>query len=137
MVKKEDSKKYRQKYPDKLKQERKRKENKLYKQRHPEKVKEQRKRYLNRKVRKRLENEPDYLNKLNGKLLGEFDRLTRLLYDEQLPKYCEICGGIIDLQIHHMSYIYPIAKKDIIRLCKRCHTLEHQKLHPLKTREGP
>ena len=116
--------------------ERRRKDKVLYRQRHPEKIKEQRKRYLDRKVRKRIESEPDYFKTLSGKLLGEFDRLTRLLFDNQLPRYCEICGGITDLQIHHMSYIYPIEKKDIIRLCRRCHILEHQKLHPLKTREG-
>ena len=109
---------------------------KLYNQRHPEKVKEQRKRYLDRKIKKKLAVEPKYLDKLSGKLLAEFDRLTRLLFDDQLPRYCEICGGIEVLNIHHMQYIYPIQKKHIIRLCHRCHILEHQKLHPLTEREG-
>ena len=109
---------------------------KLYNQRHPEKVKEQRKRYLDRKIKKRIEEEPEYLNKLSGRLLSEFDKLTRLLYDSQLPRYCEICGGITDIQIHHMQYIYPIQLKHLIRLCRRCHNLEHQKLHPLTEREG-
>lgn len=116
--------------------ERRRKDKRLYCQRHPEKIKEERKRYLDRKVKKKITENPEYLETLTGKLLGEFDKLTRLLFDEQLPRHCEICGGINDLHIHHMSYIYPIKKDDLIRLCRRCHILEHQKLHPLKTREG-
>lgn len=61
---------------------------------------------------------------------NEFSRLTRCLFDNKLPKICKNCGELEDLQIHHINYDYPIKKKYLVRLCRRCHVLEHQRLHP-------
>ena len=106
-------------------------ERKRYRLRHPDKVKDEKRRYLDRKIKKKIKENPNILENLRTKLLQDFDKLTRITFDDSLPKHCEICGLTVDLHIHHMQYIYPIQTKHLIRLCRRCHTLEHQKLHPL------
>ena len=103
-------------------------QNRTWKQRHPEMVKQQRIRYLDKKIHKEIDENPEYLDKLKGKLLYEFDRLTRLMFKSVLPDFCENCGATEDLHIHHKQYVYPIVKEDLIRLCRRCHIEEHQKV---------
>lgn len=112
-----------------------REQKRRYRQKYPEKVKEKRIRYLDKKIRKRLEQEPEYLDKLKGKLLMQFDRLTRLMFKDKLPRICQECKAEEDLHIHHIRYVYPINPKDLMVLCRRCHILEHQREPPLK-REG-
>ena len=108
----------------------KREQTKRYRKRHPEKVKEMRIKYLDRKLQKRIEKDNSYLDKLKGKLLSDFDRLTRLMFRDKLEKECQDCGSFEDLHIHHKQYKYPIVKKDLVVLCRRCHHLEHQRVHP-------
>jgi len=107
-----------------------REQNKRYRKKYPEKVKEQKRKYLDRKLQKRIKEDPKYLDKLKGKLLMDFDRLTRLMFRDKLERKCQDCGSIEDLHIHHKQYKYPIVKKDLVVLCRRCHHLEHQRIHP-------
>lgn len=107
-----------------------------YKKKYPEKVREQKQRYLDRKLRKAIKENPLYLEKLKGKLLSEFDRLTRLIFHELLPKRCEICLTTSDIHIHHLRYSFPIEKNDLIRLCRKCHIREHQRPIPITEREA-
>ncbi len=106
-----------------------REQRRRYNQRHPEKVREHRRKYLDRKLQKRIKEDPNYLDKLKGKLLSDFDRLTRLMFRDKLERKCQDCGSIEDLHIHHKQYKYPIIKKDLVVLCRRCHYLEHQRVH--------
>lgn len=106
-----------------------------YRKKYPEKIKDERRKYLDKKLRKEIKENPEVLEKIKGKLLSQFDKLTRLTFDDKLPKRCEDCGISVDLHIHHMQYVYPIELKHLIRLCRRCHVLEHQKLHPRKERD--
>lgn len=101
-----------------------------YRKKHPEKIKAQRIRYLDKQLRKRIEEEPAYLDKLKGKLLSDFDRLTRLMFKDKLERKCQDCGSIEDLNIHHKQYKFPIVKEDLVVLCRRRHVLEHQRVHP-------
>ena len=107
-----------------------REQRRRYNKRHPEKVKEHRMKYLDRKLQKRIKENPNYINKLKGKLLGDFNRLTRLMFKDKLERKCQDCGSFEDLHIHHKQYKYPIVKKDLVVLCRRCHHLEHQRVHP-------
>lgn len=95
-----------------------------YKAKHPEKVRAEKRAYLDRKFR----NDPERMKKLEGKIRSEFGKLTRLMYDEVLPKSCENCGATEDLHIHHKRYVYPIEREDIVRLCRRCHVEWHQRI---------
>ena len=100
------------------------KQNARYRKRHPEKIREQRIKYLDKKFK----NNPKLIDKLKGQIHNDFDRLTRLLFDEQLPKKCAVCGSEFDLQIHHKKYAYPIVIEDLRRLCRKHHTEEHQRI---------
>jgi len=108
----------------------KREQKRRYRKRHPEKVAEQRIKYLDRKIKKRIKQDPTYLDKLKGKLLSDFDRLTRLIFKDKLGTQCKNCGSITDLHIHHKQYRIPIVKEDLVLLCRKCHHLEHQRVHP-------
>ncbi len=112
------------------KAERKREENRRWRRKYPEKVKEMRISYLDRKLLKRIKKDSKYLDKLKGKLLSDFDRLTRLIYKDKLEKKCSDCDSFEDLHIHHKQYKYPIVKEDLVVLCRKCHILEHQRTHP-------
>ena len=101
-----------------------------YNKKHPEKVREHRRKYLDRKLQKRIKEDPNYIDKLKGKLLSDFDRLTRLMFRDKLERKCRNCGSFEDLHIHHKQYKYPIVKEDLVVLCMRCHHLEHQRVHP-------
>ncbi len=103
-----------------------------YRQKYPEKVKEQRRRYYDKKIRERLKKEPKHLDKLKGRLLHQFDRLTRLTFGDKLGRICKECGEERDLHIHHIRYVYPIKESDLKVLCRGCHILEHQKIPPSK-----
>lgn len=105
----------------------KREQKKLYKLRYPEKRKETRRKYLDNRFRKN----PELMEGLKGRLRNDFGRLTRLMFDEVLPRRCYVCGAIEDLQIHHMRYVFPIQEADLVRLCRRCHLAEHWKVTPL------
>ena len=106
-----------------------REQRRRYRQRYPEKAKEHRRKYLDRKLQKRIKEDPNYIDKLKGKLLSDFSRLTRLMFGNKLEMKCRDCGSIEDLHIHHKQYKYPIVKKDLVVLCRRCHHLEHQRIH--------
>ena len=107
-----------------------REQSKRWKKENPEKVKIQRIRYLDKKLRKRIEKNPKYLDKLKGNLLLDFDKLTRLLFKDKLKRECKNCGSKEDLHIHHKKYIFPIKEEDLVVLCRRCHVLEHQRINP-------
>lgn len=102
-----------------------------YRKKYPEKVKEQRKKYLEKKLIKRIEDNPNYEIKLERKFISDFNRLTRLKFNNILPKYCMICNSRDNLQIHHIQYKYPIIEKDLKRLCQKCHKEEHQRIIPI------
>jgi hypothetical protein len=99
-------------------------QNKRWRKKYPEKAREQKRKYLERKILKNPEN----LEHLRDKLRQDFALLTRLTFNDILIKSCEVCGSTEELQIHHKRYVYPIIREDLIRLCSRCHFLEHQKL---------
>jgi 5-methylcytosine-specific restriction endonuclease McrA len=99
-----------------------------YRKKYPEKVKEHRKKYLFKKLLKKIEQNPDILKQKEERLIQDFCRLTRLTFENILPKQCENCGSTEDLQIHHKQYKFPIIKEDLIRLCRKCHIEEHQKI---------
>ena len=77
-----------------------------------------------------LKENPKEMEKFEMKFRQMFTKLTRLQFGEVLPKECAICKTNIDLQIHHIRYVYPIKKKDLVRLCRQHHTEEHQKITP-------
>jgi hypothetical protein len=105
-------------------------QSKRWRRKYPEKVREQRRKYLDRKIIRKFKEDCNFQNKIKEKLRADFGRLTKLMYNDLLPKYCEICGETEDLHIHHKKYEYPILTKDLIRLCRRCHNLEHQRIIP-------
>ena len=107
-----------------------REQRRRYRQKYPEKVKERRRRYYDKKIKQKVEQDPTYLEKLKGKLLHHFDRLTSLTFRDKLVMVCKGCGDETDLHIHHIRYVYPIKESDLKVLCRRCHTLEHQKVPP-------
>lgn len=109
---------------------RRREQKRRWRKKYPEKVKEEKRKYLDRKLQKRIKENPSYLDKLKGKLLSDFDRLTRLIFKDKLEMKCRNCGSLKDLHIHHRQYKYPIVKEDLVILCMRCHVLEHQRVHP-------
>ena len=92
-------------------------------------------RYADKKLRLAIENNPNVLLKEDAKLRHQLAKLTRILYDGELPPRCEECGSARNLQIHHIRYAYPIKKEDLMRLCMQCHVLEHQKIYPTLIRE--
>lgn len=57
----------------------------------------------------------------------DFSRLTRLLFDYELPKFCELCGSTENLHIHHKVYAVPILREHLQRLCLSCHLKAHHK----------
>lgn len=108
-----------------------------YRKKYPEKLKQQRRRYLDKKIRKKIEENPTYKIKLEKELLHKFTRLTRLLFKDKLPKICEECESEEDLQIHHKVYKYPIKIKDLKILCRKCHVTEHQRIPTTQEAETP
>lgn len=101
---------------------------KRYRDKYPEKVKEQKRKYLDRKIK----NNPELIEKANDKLRHYFNTLTRILFNDVLPKWCAVCGTNDDLHIHHKRYVYPINETDLVRLCRRHHVEEHQKVEVSK-----
>jgi 5-methylcytosine-specific restriction endonuclease McrA len=95
-----------------------------YRLKYPEKVKEHRIKYLDKKIRA----DPKGIEKTGEKLRLHFNKLTRLMFSDELKKECQICGTKEDLQIHHIRYVYPINKNDLMVLCRRHHIEEHQKV---------
>ena len=95
-----------------------------YRAKYPEKIKEQRRKYLDNKIK----NNPDLIKKASDKLRQDFNRLTKITFDDVLPKCCAVCGSTYDLHIHHKKYVYPIKEEDLIRLCSKHHIEEHQKV---------
>ncbi len=99
-------------------------------EKYKQKKKEQNRRYLERQFQKELKkNKTEMLTKLEGALKIYLNKLTRILYDDVLPKSCKVCGTEDDLHIHHIRNTYPIKKKDLIRLCVEHHIEEHQKVN--------
>ena len=113
----------------------KQEERRLYRMRHPEKIREQRRKYLDRRIKKAIILNPELKIKMEKKLLHDFDRLTKLSFEDNLPKHCERCGKTSNLHIHHLQYIFPIELKHLVRLCINCHKLEHHRLNPSLNRE--
>jgi 5-methylcytosine-specific restriction endonuclease McrA len=63
--------------------------------------------------------------------LCDFRKLTRLLFNDKLPKECEECGvkdSHAVLHIHHLKYKFPIEREDLMRLCMSCHSFYHKKI---------
>ncbi len=83
------------------------------------------KRYITKKLEENV-----YLAQ-DKKFRNEFNKLTRIMYDDVLPRECAICRTKDDLHIHHKQYVYPIVSKDLVRLCRICHIEEHHRLRPL------
>lgn len=104
-----------------------REQRRRYREKYPEKIKEQRIKYLDNKIKKRVMDQPEYMEELKTKLIRDFQKLTRLLFSDILPPYCEQCGAKESLEIHHLAYKYPIQRQDLMRLCRKCHIEAHQK----------
>ena len=101
-----------------------------YRKRHPEIIKAQNKRYIEKKLKQKLKGNPSLLMEMDFKIRLLINKLTRLKYGDLLPNRCKECGSVEDLQIHHKRYSYPIELKDLVRLCRGCHVLEHQRTTP-------
>lgn len=101
-----------------------------YRRKYPDKLREQKKRYLDKMFKKKLDDDPEYFIVIEKRLKMLFCKLTKMFFDDVLPKECYVCKSTEDLQIHHIRYCYPVQEKDIVRLCRRCHVLEHQKITP-------
>lgn len=99
--------------------------NRRWKTNNKEKVAAQMRRYRNRHPEKFKA-----LSKLSveKKIIKNIGELTRNLFNDKLPKYCEKCGSTKDLNIHHKRYTYPIIKSDLVRLCHKCHVETHNEL---------
>lgn len=80
-------------------------------------------RTLSKKIEEKINRNESYLD--NKLLRMRFAELTKLIYADKLPKYCEICKSTTSLAIHHKNYDYPILKENIIRLCRPCHNKSH------------
>jgi Cft2 family RNA processing exonuclease len=72
------------------------------------------------------------IKKINGIPIKTFRQLTRDMFNSKLPKECKMCLSKEKLTIHHIRYKYPIELKDLMRLCRNCHS----KLHKSR-RESP
>lgn len=70
--------------------------------------------------------------KIDGINIKVFRALTIQLYDKVLPKVCLHCGSKERLTIHHLRYKYPIDPKDLVRLCRSCHSKLEQKIRKHK-----
>ena len=91
---------------------------KRYRENYPDRIREQRIRYLDKK----LANDPEALRGFDKKLKKDFIRLTRLTLYNEIPKFCERCRIRAEIKILHLRYIYPIDKQNLIFLCENCHT---------------
>lgn len=100
---------------------------KLLRERNPEKYQKLRKKGYINYVKRKLEKNPLLIRDEKFRRIW-FGKLTRLLFGDILPKKCSVCGTREDLQIHHIKYVYPIKKEDLIRLCRRHHIEEHQRI---------
>ena len=96
-----------------------------WREKYPEKVKQHRITYLDKKIKAN----PEGIKKVGEKLRLQFNYLTRLLFADVLPKECAVCGTNEYLHIHHIRYIYPIKKEDLMVLCPKHHVEEHQKVN--------
>lgn len=94
-----------------------------YRQKYPDKIRESKRKHLEKAFKLR----GDGVQILEGRLRTDFGRLTRLTFDDVLERRCELCGSERDLQIHHKRYVFPIVSEDLMRLCRRCHVEEHQR----------
>ena len=93
-----------------------------------QKRRDQNQKYIEKKFKEELKhNKKEMIEKVEKAMIPLLNKLTRILYDHQIPKRCENCGATEDLHLHHIRYTYPIDRKDIKRLCRQCHVLEHQK----------
>lgn len=63
--------------------------------------------------------------KIGNYTKDQFLTLTRLLFNDILPKQCEMCGSKENLHIHHKKYNLPIIKEDLLRVCRSCHLEIH------------
>ena len=99
-----------------------------YREKYPDRIKEQRRKHLEKKFAQKV-GAVEFLEK---RMRGDFCRLTRLMFDDVLEKKCASCGTERDLQIHHRQYRLPIVQEDLVRLCRRCHVEEHQRVPPTR-----
>lgn len=72
--------------------------------------------------------------KIDGIPIKTFRQLTRDLYNDVLPKVCKNCGSKERLEIHHLRYKYPLDIRDLVRLCRKCHSLVEVKKRGFKNR---
>jgi len=100
------------------------------------KYKQKRKEELIRYISRKFEQLPIGVNiseliHNNRKYRNWHCRLTRLLFDDKLPRECKLCKSFLDIHIHHIRYKYPIKRCDLVRLCRRCHLIIHQMIEPI------
>jgi 5-methylcytosine-specific restriction endonuclease McrA len=57
----------------------------------------------------------------------------------QLFNTCKHCGAGNGLDVHHLRYkrLFNVGLRDLIVLCRPCHTAEHERLEALKERFNP
>lgn len=58
------------------------------------------------------------------------NKIEKAVYSELVEEqpYCQLCGSTWDLHIHHIYYRSQLGltvKKNLIRLCERCHRMVH------------
>jgi DNA-binding MarR family transcriptional regulator len=74
---------------------------------------------------KRRVSKPDFFAVQTRESMHAFRKLTRMLFDDCLPKECARCGSRTCLHIHHKVYEYPLQIDDLERLCRPCHDALH------------
>lgn len=58
------------------------------------------------------------------------NKQDKIIYSELVEEqpFCQLCGSTWNLHCHHIYYRSQLGltvKKNLIRLCERCHTMVH------------
>ena len=63
---------------------------------------------------------------------SKFKIYTYMLFNDKLPKFCQICGVKKNLLIHHKKYIRDLKIDDVMRLYLSCHVQVHKEINSTK-----
>jgi len=104
-----------------------------WRKKYPEKVRAEKIRYYDKKMREN----PEQVKAFELKFINMLRRLTRLLYPPSEKDVCSYCQTNKELEIHHLKYAYPIKKQDFEYLCRWCHNFkQHYQIPPPQKGEG-
>ena len=76
------------------------------------------KRLFDIEYRKRIKEDATLLERRKARM-----EARKLVYNNQITGKCQFCGSTENVEKHHPDYRKPL---EIIELCKRCHTKEHE-----------